>query len=154
MLFALGKQERLDLGRELDLAMAVRISVDELRDLLAGSKRATLDSIATGELSRDTLKAIGAAIRVEAGGRGNKVLIEPVLEVATGPSNVKGSTRASGGNGALETQAHAQEWLSFPVLVPVHASPPLVSTAAAAPASNDLNEAEVPVDASQGVSES
>lgn len=113
MLSALANQELIDLGHELGLAMTARMSVDELLDLLAGSKRATLDSIVTDEPSRDALEAICEAIGVG-----------------------------------------AQEWLSLPELVPVHASSPLVSTAAAVPASNDVNDAKVPVDASQGVTES
>jgi hypothetical protein len=53
----------LVIGRCLELEVRTRMSVDEVRDVIAKSKRATLGVIVKN-LSRDTLKAICRAVGI------------------------------------------------------------------------------------------
>ena len=66
---ALGKEELLAIGGRLDLEVAARVTVDELRDAVAGSKRVRLSEIVAESLSRDTLKAICVACGLDDTGK-------------------------------------------------------------------------------------
>lgn len=87
-LSALGKEELLEIGRRLELEVVSRMPVDELRDVLAGSKRAHLAAIVTEELSRDTLKKICVACGLDDGGREKAPLIERILTAGERPTRV------------------------------------------------------------------
>src|SRR4051812_41097056 len=50
VLSALGKADLLEIGRGLELEVTTRMSVDELRDVLARSKRASMASIVSSSL--------------------------------------------------------------------------------------------------------
>lgn len=80
VLLALGKEELLTIGRGLALDVKARMSVDELRDTLGKSKRATPAAFVNESLSRDTLKAICAALDLSETGTAKSVLIERILE--------------------------------------------------------------------------
>ena len=58
VLSALSKTELLELGRNLELEVTTRMSVDELRDALNRARRARIEVLVTSALSRDTLKAV------------------------------------------------------------------------------------------------
>src|SRR5687768_16438541 len=79
VLSAFGKVELLAIGRKLDLDVTTRMSVDELCDVLAGSKRATLAAIVDESLPRDTLKAISAACGLNEEGKEKRLLVERIL---------------------------------------------------------------------------
>ncbi len=79
VLSALGKAELLAIGRRLDLDVTTRMSVDDLCDALAGSKRASLAAIVDESMSRDTLKAICAACGLDESGREKRPLVDRIL---------------------------------------------------------------------------
>jgi SAM-dependent methyltransferase len=92
VLSALGKAELLEVGRGLELDVTTRMSVDELRDALAQSKRAKLDAIVRESLPRDTLKEICGAVGVDSTGTEKAVLIGRIL--AAGAPTAKSSNGA------------------------------------------------------------
>jgi hypothetical protein len=103
VLSALGKDVLLEIGRGLDLDVTTRMSVEELRDALAKSKRAKLDAIVQESLSRDTLKDICGAVGLDDTGKEKAALVERILaaggdKAANGagyridPAAVRGST--------------------------------------------------------------
>ncbi len=94
VLSALGKDHLLEIGRGLELDVTSRMGVEELRDALAKSKRATLDMIVHESLPRDTLKEICGAVEVDATGTAKAALVERILAVA-GPSS-KATTNGAG----------------------------------------------------------
>jgi hypothetical protein len=111
VLSALGKDELLEIGRDLELEVTTRMAVDDLRDALAKSKRASLTAIVQESLSRDTLKDICGAVGIDDTGKEKATLVERILaaggdKAANGagyridPAAVRGSKAADGG-GAL-----------------------------------------------------
>lgn len=89
VLSALGKDDLLGIGRGLELEVAARMTVDELRDAIARSKRATVDKIVTDAMSRDQLKAICEACGLDSSGKEKQPLIARI--VAGGAGNGNGS---------------------------------------------------------------
>ena len=89
VLSALGKAELLAIGQRLELDVTTRMTVDDLTDTLAASRRATLAAIVDESLSRDTLKAICTACGLDDAGREKSALIERIL--ATGDKDATGS---------------------------------------------------------------
>ncbi|MBK9031572.1 MAG: N-6 DNA methylase [Myxococcales bacterium] len=79
VLSALGKDELLEVGRALELDVTTRMTVDELRDVIAASKRAKLSLIVQESLTRDTLKEICRACGLDDTGRGKAGLVERIL---------------------------------------------------------------------------
>jgi SAM-dependent methyltransferase len=79
VLSALGKDELLALGRGVGLTVATRLSVDELRDAIARSRRASVGVIVRETLSRDTLKTICEACGVKSAGREKQTLVERII---------------------------------------------------------------------------
>ena len=79
VLSALGKDELLEIGRALELEVTTRMTVDELRDSLAASKRAKLAAIVSESLSRDTLKEICLACGLDNSGAAKATLVERIL---------------------------------------------------------------------------
>ena len=111
VLSALGKDELLEIGRDLELEVTTRMAVDDLRDALAKSKRASLTAIVQESLSRETLKDICGAVGIDDTGKEKATLVERILaaggdKAANGagyridPAAVRGSKAADGG-GAL-----------------------------------------------------
>lgn len=86
VLSALGKDQLLEIGRRLELDVTTRMGVEELRDALAKSKRAKLDSIVQESLTRDALKEICVAVEVDATGIEKAALVERIL-AAGSPSS-------------------------------------------------------------------
>jgi hypothetical protein len=86
VLSALGKDLLLEIGRGLELDVTTRMGVEELRDALARSKRATLDSIVQESLPRDTLKDICGAIGLDDTGKEKAALVERILAASGGKS--------------------------------------------------------------------
>ena len=78
VLSALGKDELLEVGRALELEVTTRMTVDELRDTLAASKRAKLATIVSESLSRETLQEICRACGLDDGGRAKATLVERI----------------------------------------------------------------------------
>jgi len=89
VLSALGKDELLAIGRGLELGVTTRMGVDELRDVIAKNKRATLAAIIQESMSRDTLKAICGAAGLDDTGKEKAVLVERIL--AAGGTGATGS---------------------------------------------------------------
>ncbi len=105
---ALGKDELLEIGRGLELAVTTRMGVEELRDALAKNKRAKLDAIVQESLSRDTLKEICDAVGLDDTGKEKAALVERILAAGSvksangvdytiDPSATKASKAAEGG---------------------------------------------------------
>lgn len=84
VLSALSKPELLELGRQFELEVTTRMSVDQLADALAKSKKAKLDKIVTTALSRDTLKEMCAACGLAADGKEKQPLVDRILAAANG----------------------------------------------------------------------
>lgn len=140
----LRKTELLEMARAFELEANQRMSVDELVDIVAGSKRTTLDQILAA-LSRDTLKAICAELDLTTEGREKKVLIDRIVDATRGEQKPDGSNGRTDGldarddaNGKRATAdakggkgktppvplQKAQAWLAFPTLgTPVSATP-------------------------------
>jgi hypothetical protein len=103
---ALGKEELFEIGRRLDLEVAARMTVDELRDAIAGSKRARLSEIVVNSLSRETLKAICVACGLDNTGKEKAPLVERILAAGDKGSNgYKIDAAASKGSVAREGAA-------------------------------------------------
>jgi type I restriction enzyme M protein len=79
VLSALGKDLLLQIGRGLELEVTARMRVDELREVLAGSKRARLEVIVQESLPRDTLKEICGAVGLDDTGKEKAALVERIL---------------------------------------------------------------------------
>lgn len=120
----LRKAELLEVGRAFGLDVAQRMAVDELVDVVAGSKRATLDQI-LDVLSRDTLKEICTELNLSTTAREKRLLIDRILE-ATGTERKNPSGDTVGTAPAAATTAvvpstkvsKTQTWLAFPSLGP------------------------------------
>jgi len=106
VLSALGKAELLVIARRLELEVTTRMSVDELCDALAGSKRASLAAIVDLSLSRDRLKAICAACGLEDSGREKRALVDRILAAGDGGAGTyKVDPKATRGLPAHDTTA-------------------------------------------------
>lgn len=82
-LAVLTRAELLEVGRSLALDVSSAMRLDELVDVVAGSKKARLDRV-LGMLSRDTLKSICFAAGISAEGREKEVLRDRILAKARG----------------------------------------------------------------------
>jgi adenine-specific DNA-methyltransferase len=91
VLSVLGKDELLGIGRKLELEVATRMSVDELRDVIARSKRAGIEKIVNDGLSRDVLKAICEACGLNASGKEKQPLVQRIVTAAGGNGNGSGN---------------------------------------------------------------
>jgi hypothetical protein len=90
VLSPLGKDQLLEIGRGLELEVATRMGVDDLRDVIAKSKRASLIAIVQESLSRDVLKEICAAVGLDDTGKEKSVLVERILTAGTSAANGSG----------------------------------------------------------------
>ena len=80
----LTRAELLEVGRSLGLEVSSGMRLDELVDVVAGSKKARLDRVLAAIPSRDTLKSICFAVGISAEGREKEVLRERILAKARG----------------------------------------------------------------------
>lgn len=108
VLSALGKQELKEIAARLELDIASRMTIDELVDTIAKSKRATMAAIVDDSLSRDTLKAICTACGLDDTGKEKAVLVERILEAGGAdkvsykvPKPTAKETKAAEGVGSL-----------------------------------------------------
>ncbi len=133
VLLALGKEELLAIGREVELDVKARMSVDELRDVVAKSKRATLDVIVSEALSRDALKAICTELELSDVGAAKSVLIERILAAENGgaKANYKVTPDKSGASVARDDAR--QGWLIDPAAAPATKAKPIKPSKAAKP---------------------
>ncbi|MBI4699892.1 MAG: hypothetical protein HY744_01790 [Deltaproteobacteria bacterium] len=82
---ALTKADLLELARQLELDAVARMTVDEVRGVVARSRRATLDKILP-LLSRDGLKAVCAELGLATEGRERQPIVERILAPVQGKS--------------------------------------------------------------------
>jgi len=76
----------------LKLEVAARMTVDELRDAIARSKRASIDKIVTDAMSRNLLKAICEACGLDASGKEKQPLVARIITAANGEGNGNGNS--------------------------------------------------------------
>jgi hypothetical protein len=105
VLSALGKDELQEVARRLELDVTSRMTVDDLVDAVAKSKRASIAAIVQDSMSRDTLKAICVACGLDDTGKEKAPLIERILAAGGGangtaykidPESARGSKAAEG----------------------------------------------------------
>ena len=96
VLSALGKDALLKIGRELQLEVTTRMSVSDLRDVLAKSKRARLSEIVQEWLPRHNLKDVCAAVGLDATGKEKAALVERILAAGGGTAEVESDDHKDG----------------------------------------------------------
>jgi hypothetical protein len=105
VLSGLGKDELQEVARRLELDITSRMTVDELVDAVAKSKRASIAAIVQDSMSRETLKAICVACGLDDTGKEKAPLVERILAAggANGasykidPESTRGGKAAEGG---------------------------------------------------------
>src|SRR5215468_8851511 len=90
LLSTLGKDELLGLGRALQVEVAARMTVDEPRDAIARSKRASIEKIVDDAVSRDLLNTICEVCGLDASGNENQPLVMRIV-AASGDGNGNGN---------------------------------------------------------------
>ncbi len=145
---ALTRVELLEVGKALELDVTTGMRLDEMMDVVAGSKKRGILEKILALLSRDTLKSICFAVGISAEGREKQVLVDRILAAERGPDNeddegeaeqpepkvkkVRGEEAAKPEPPAPPKPVQALlPWQGFPVLEP---TPPPVTRAARAPA--------------------
>jgi len=83
-LSALSRTELLEVGRELDLGVTTNMRLDELMDVVAGSKKRGILEKILGMLSRDTLKSVCFAVGISAEGREKRTLVDRIVAAERG----------------------------------------------------------------------
>jgi hypothetical protein len=78
-LSALSRTELLEVGRALELDVTTNMRLDDLMDVVAGSKKRGMMEKILPVLTRDTLKAICEAVGISQEGREKQVLIDRIL---------------------------------------------------------------------------
>ena len=91
VLSALGKEDLLAVARALELDVSARMSVDDLRDVIAKAKGVSVGDVVTDSMSRDTLKAICEACGLEPNGRDKQGLVQRILDAARANGNGNGN---------------------------------------------------------------
>ncbi len=109
VLSALGKEQLLEIGRGLELEVATRMGVDDLREVLAKSKRARIAGI-VDSLPRDALKDICVAVGLDSTGKEKSVLIERIL--AASGASADGQSNGYSIDPATAKASHAREGVS------------------------------------------
>jgi DNA modification methylase len=145
---ALTRVELLEVGKALELDVTTGMRLDEMMDVVAGSKKRGILEKILALLSRDTLKSICFAVGISAEGREKQVLVDRILAAERGPDNEDDEGEAEQpepkvkkvrGEEAAKPEPPAPPkpvqvslpWQGFPVLEP---TPPPVTRAARAPA--------------------
>lgn len=94
-LAALKETDLFEAGRVLEIEVVARMSVEELRDALGRSKRATLAKILP-LLGRDSLKDVCAELGLAINGRDKQGIIERILGTTVGESDEEGDAAVDG----------------------------------------------------------
>lgn len=145
---ALTRVELLEVGKALELDVTTGMRLDEMMDVVAGSKKRGILERILALLSRDTLKSICFAVGISAEGREKQVLVDRILAAERGPDNEDDEGEAEQpepkvkkvrGEEAVKPEPPVPPkpvqvtlpWQGFPVLEP---TPPPVTRAARAPA--------------------
>ncbi len=161
---ALTRVELLEVGKALELDVTTGMRLDEMMDVVAGSKKRGILEKILALLSRDTLKSICFAVGISAEGREKQVLVDRILAAERGPDNEDGGDEAEQpepkakkvrGEEAAKPEPPAPPkpvqaslpWQGFPVLEP---TPPPVTRAARAPALPPPTMADAAETASEG----
>jgi hypothetical protein len=95
VLSALQKDELLEIGRSLELEVRASMRIEELRDTIAQSRRASVPAIVQESLSRDALKAICLACGLDDSGKEKRPLVERIVAAADGGSGTYKIDRAA-----------------------------------------------------------
>ena len=82
---ALTRAELLEVGKALELDVTTGMRLDEMMDVVAGSKKRGILEKILALLSRDTLKSICFAVGISAEGREKQVLVDRILAAERGP---------------------------------------------------------------------
>lgn len=150
---ALTRAELLEVGKTLDLGVLTNMRLDEMMDVVAGSKKRGILEKILELLSRDTLKSVCFAVGISAEGREKQVLVDRILAAERGDDeDGDGETSEPKAKGT-KTQARKEEaakveatalppapsapvqvalpWHGYPVLEP---SPPPAPRTTRAPA--------------------
>jgi DNA modification methylase len=163
---ALTRAELLEVGKTLDLGVTSGMRLDEMMDVVAGSKkRGVLEKI-LDLLARDTLKSVCFAVGISAEGREKQVLVDRILEAEEGTEGSprdegRGGKRTRGAREGAEPECGKEKtepappapaqtqlaWEGFPMLEP---TPPPVARPARAPALPPPTMADAPAGASEG----
>jgi hypothetical protein len=110
VLSALKKDELLAVGRGLELEVRESMRVEELRDALAKSRRASVAAIVQESLSRDALKAICVACDLDDTGKEKLPLVQRIVAAAENDSSpYRIDPATSRGTAAREGSA---EWVT------------------------------------------
>ena len=145
---ALTRVELLEVGKALELDVTTGMRLDEMMDVVAGSKKRGILEKILALLSRDTLTSICFAVGISAEGREKQVLVDRILAAERGPDNEddegeaeqpEPKTKKVRGEEAAKPEPPTPPkpvqvslpWQGFPVLEP---TPPAVTRAARAPA--------------------
>jgi len=145
---ALTRVELLEVGKALELDVTTGMRLDEMMDVVAGSKKRGILEKILALLSRDTLKSICFAVGISAEGREKQVLVDRILAAERGPDNEDDEGEAEQpepkakkvrGEEAAKPEPPVPPkpvqvslpWQGFPVLEP---TPPPVTRTARAPA--------------------
>jgi hypothetical protein len=91
---ALTRVELLEVAKALELDVTTGMRLDEMMDVVAGSKKRGILERILALLSRDTLKSICFAVGISAEGREKQVLVERILAAERGPDNEDGEGEA------------------------------------------------------------
>ena len=81
---ALTRVELLEVGKALELDVTTGMRLDEMMDVVAGSKKRGILEKILALLSRDTLKSICFAVGISAEGREKQVLVDRILAAERG----------------------------------------------------------------------
>jgi DNA modification methylase len=162
---ALTRAELLEVGKTLDLGVTSGMRLDEMMDVVAGSKkRGVLEKI-LDLLARDTLKSVCFAVGISAEGREKQVLVDRILAAERGrdddDGDGDGETQEPKAKGT-RTQARKEDaakveppapvqtqlaWQGFPLLEP---TPPPVTRSVRTPALPAPNMTDAAATASEG----
>jgi adenine-specific DNA-methyltransferase len=159
---ALTRVELLEVGKALELDVTTNMRLDEMMDVVAGSKKRGILEKVLALLSRDTLKSICFAVGISAEGREKQVLVDRILAAERGEDGEGEAAQPE----PKAKKAHAEEaakpapppappapvqvplpWQGFPVLEP---TPSPVTRAARAPALPPPTMADAAETASEG----
>ncbi len=129
-LATLKKADLLAVGRAFDLDVTAQMTVGDLMETIAGSKRVTLDAILP-TLSLGNLKAICEALELPTTGNAKAVLVERIVIASGGTPQASAVDGAGNGSGSKRATSvpKTQAWLAFPTLEP----PPEPAAPAPAP---------------------
>jgi DNA modification methylase len=143
---ALTRVELLEVGKALELDVTTGMRLDEMMDVVAGSKKRGILEKVLALLSRDTLKSICFAVGISAEGREKQVLVDRILAAERGEDGageaaqpepkakkacVEGAAKPAPPPAPPAPVQVPLPWQGFPVLEP---TPPQPARPARAPA--------------------